>query len=279
VGASVNIVESLEHLSDDGIICMQFGEINYPQQPNRTARYVGTAKEAFRRLGIPGFEKHVLVATSPHFFQVSTVLIKKSPFSEGDVDRFLGAMRKVEGSRVRHAWGRRFDNGAVNHVIDLEGAELERWYASQSDDVTPITDDSPFFWHFARFKNVVAQLDRNLGELNVEDSIGERLLLVMLAVSTLFAALFLLIPFVGMRETWRSLPLKGRSALYFGALGLGFMFYEICLIQKLTLFLGYPTYSLTVTLMSILVSTGIGSLLTRYYAQRDRKSTRLNSSH
>jgi MFS family permease len=46
------------------------------------------------------------------------------------------------------------------------------------------------------------------------------------------------------------------------------MFYEISLIQKLTLLLGYPTYSLTVTLMSLLVFTGLGSLAAGLYARR-----------
>ena len=44
--------------------------------------------------------------------------------------------------------------------------------------------------------------------------------------------------------------------MYFAALGLGFMFFEITMIQRLVQFLGYPTYSLTVTLASMLVSTG-----------------------
>jgi MFS family permease len=44
-------------------------------------------------------------------------------------------------------------------------------------------------------------------------------------------------------------------------LGLGFMFFEITLIQRLILFLGFPTYSLSVTLASILIFTGVGSLL------------------
>jgi MFS family permease len=49
------------------------------------------------------------------------------------------------------------------------------------------------------------------------------------------------------------------------------MFFEVCLIQKLTLFLGYPTYSLSVTLFSLLVFSGIGSLASRRYAgQRNR---------
>jgi hypothetical protein len=52
---------------------------------------------------------------------------------------------------------------------------------------------------------------------------------------------------------------------------MGFMFFEISLIQKLTLFLGYPTYSLTVTLFGLLISTGCGSLLSeRFTDQRDR---------
>ena len=54
------------------------------------------------------------------------------------------------------------------------------------------------------------------------------------------------------------MPGKLDSGVFFAAVGLGFMIYEICLIQKLTLLLGHPTRSLTVTLMSLLVFTGIG---------------------
>ena len=73
--------------------------------------------------------------------------------------------------------------------------------------------------------------------------------------------MFLLAPFFFVRKEWRALPGKGISAVYFAALGLGFMFFEITMIQRLVRFLGYPTYSLTVTLASILVFTGIGALI------------------
>jgi MFS family permease len=69
------------------------------------------------------------------------------------------------------------------------------------------------------------------------------------------------LPFVRIRQTWSKLPRKRLSALYFSLLGLGFIFFEVTLIQRLTLFLGYPTYSLTVTLMALLVFTGIGAYL------------------
>ena len=69
------------------------------------------------------------------------------------------------------------------------------------------------------------------------------------------------------RESFAALPAKGWALVYFSAVGLGFMGFEITLIQKLTLFLGYPTYTLTVTLFALLVFSGIGSLLTERYAE------------
>ncbi len=58
------------------------------------------------------------------------------------------------------------------------------------------------------------------------------------------------------------MPHKLRAGVYFAALGTGFMFLEVSLIQKLTLFLGYPTHTLTVTLFALLLATGLGSLQT-----------------
>jgi hypothetical protein len=43
---------------------------------------------------------------------------------------------------------------------------------------------------------------------------------------------FLLLPFVVIRREWRRLPTKGTSAVYFAALGLGFMLFEITMIQQ-----------------------------------------------
>jgi hypothetical protein len=97
-------------------------------------------------------------------------------------------------------------------------------------------------------------------------------LLLLLAMAALLAVVFLLLPFFKIRKTWTALPRKGRSALYFACLGFGFLFFEITLIQKLTLFLGYPTYSLTVTLASILIFTGIGALLSERWKAQPMKA-------
>jgi len=148
----------------------------------------------------------------------------------------------------------------VTNAITLAPDALRDWYRGYPYDVRPITDDAPFFWHFVPFRATLsAAIGRSGGA--TEEGLGERLLLALLVFVTLFAAIALLTPLLLRRALWRTIPHKTAAGLYFAALGLGFMFLEVTLIQRLTLFLGYPTYSLTVTLFALLVSTGVGSLL------------------
>jgi hypothetical protein len=51
------------------------------------------------------------------------------------------------------------------------------------------------------------------------------------------------------------------SVVFFGAIGVGFLLLEIALIQRFVLFLGFPTYALSVVLFALLAFTGIGSLI------------------
>jgi hypothetical protein len=59
---------------------------------------------------------------------------------------------------------------------------------------------------------------------------------------------------VGMR-----VPQRGRFLLSFAGLGLGFMLIEMAVMQRFTLLLGQPVYTLAVGLAGLLVCTGTGS--------------------
>jgi spermidine synthase len=272
------VAEALGHLAPGGILCMQFGEVDYRTRPNRTARYLATARRAFAELGIHDFADRVLLATTVDFpIQLSTILLRAEPFTPAQIEAFRALVEKVPATTLRHAPGTPRDDGVVGRVITASDEDLEAVFDAWAYDVSPVSDDAPFFWHFARFRDVIAPGDHPLRRpIGPEDGRGETALLAMLGVSSLFAAAFLLIPFGLVGERWRRLPRRGTTALYFAALGLGFMFYEVALIQKLTLFLGRPTYTLTVTLFALLVSSGIGSLATgRYLDARDRALPRL----
>jgi hypothetical protein len=64
------------------------------------------------------------------------------------------------------------------------------------------------------------------------------------------------------------LRLRGRVLIYFGLLGLGFLFVEIPLMQRFILFLGQPIYAFTVVLAALLLFSGLGSLAAQWISPR-----------
>jgi hypothetical protein len=86
-------------------------------------------------------------------------------------------------------------------------------------------------------------------------------LVIMLVQSVAFASLLILAPLWRLRGGMVDVPRPLGYVLYFIALGLGFIFLEISFIQRFVLYLGYPTYALSVVLFSLLSFTGIGSSL------------------
>ena len=270
---------ALEHLEPGGILCAQFGEIDFDGKPNRTLRFLGTAREALAELGVGSFADHVLVGYSPGYkIGNATIMLRKEPFSRRDVDRFVASVGKVDRATAVYGLGALSDNGLIREVIELDGADRTTFYDAYPFKVGPIDDDSPFFWNFVPFMDVIGLADAD-ERLTMEEGIGERILLVFLVFATIFAAVFLLTPLLVARRTWRTIPFKLEAGIYFASLGLGFMLLEVSLIQKLTLFLGYPTYSLTVTLFALLVSAGLGSLLSeRLRGDRNRTLRRLGAT-
>ena len=84
-------------------------------------------------------------------------------------------------------------------------------------------------------------------------------ILFILALS----GLFIVAPLRGSAGPLAGAPWKMGVVGYFALVGLGFMFVEIVLLQKLTVFLGGPTYSMAVTLSSLLFFTGVGAAFSR----------------
>ncbi|HEY6557020.1 MAG TPA: hypothetical protein VI072_07090 [Polyangiaceae bacterium] len=269
------IRQSLAHLTPRGIVCTQFGEFSHDSRPNRTTRYLATARAAFADEGTPDFARHALVASTEGLgaLKESAILLGKDTFTDAEVARFTEhAQRSVNEGAVRYAPGMPANDSPITQAILVPDRDLERWHTHQPYAVHAIRDDAPFFWHFARFSDAIeAPLPVDGKMIDPEDAIAEQVTLAFLVLATLFAGCFLLVPLFTIRKVWKELPHKAAALAYFAALGLGFMFLEVALIQKLTLLLGYPTYALSVTLCGLLVFSGIGSLLSsRYSAERNR---------
>jgi hypothetical protein len=83
--------------------------------------------------------------------------------------------------------------------------------------------------------------------------------MTLLGISTALVAIFVVGPLI-VAGRGQARP-RGWVAwlVYFGALGAGFMLIEVSVLQNFVLLLGHPVYSLTVTLFSLLLGTGLGA--------------------
>jgi hypothetical protein len=228
-----------------------------------------TARKAFEQLGVSDVGAHMIV--SPYITNasgdLSTIMLKRTPFTTGDVDRFETALGRVPLSQLSWAPGKPPGDGIVAELVGAhDDARADAIAATYPRRIDAVSDDGPFFWHFSGFGDVLSHYFESIKAGDPELLLGERVLVLLLGFAVLYAAVFLLVPFFFVRREWKVLPAKPLSALYFAALGLGFIFFEVTMIQRLVLYLGYPTYSLTVTLASLLVFTGLGSLLSQRLA-------------
>jgi hypothetical protein len=85
---------------------------------------------------------------------------------------------------------------------------------------------------------------------------------MVLAISLLAVLLFLVIPLARGARGQQPRPVR---LLYFIAVGLGYILVEIAFIQRFVLFLGHPVYALTVVVFLLLLSSGAGSMVSRWW--------------
>ena len=271
------IAESWAHLSPDGMVVAQFGDFDFESRPTRTARYLVTAREAVPEFREPGvFAEHAMLmveSSSPDtegisFGRASTIMLSRPPIDAEAATRLAGYIPQVAGARAVHLpGGGGTGEGLTSQLITADQATVDRLVADYPFDIGAITDDRPFFWHFTPYSDVLTQFSR--GYEDSEIAIGERLLLMLLAVAVVTAALLLFVPFVASRIVARRHPEarqasprvlgRWRLLVYFAALGLGFMIVEISMIQRFALLLGYPTLSLSVSLFTLLIATAVGA--------------------
>jgi hypothetical protein len=139
-----------------------------------------------------------------------------------------------------------------------------RFMADYLFDIQPISDEKPFFHYYLKVKNIKA-IYRMMGE-KWQYFIEEGYLLPVLFFQVLVVStVLILLPFIRLKRkeaaTAGQNPLRALS--YFAFLGIGYLFVEIAFIQKMILSLENPSYAASTVIASVLISSGIGSLLSR----------------
>jgi len=260
--------EYLKHLNPQGMLSINLFII---PPPRTELRLLNTLIEALEAIGLREAERHIAAIRT---WGTITLLAKKSPLSISDI-------AKVK----KFAADRRFDliyypgisEGETNLYVRMPSNEYfsafkallssearEQFIEKYIFDIRPVYDENPFFHYYLKLKNVreIYRLMGNKWQYFIEEGY---LLPVIFAQVVLLSFILVFLPVI---------RFKGRSDIniglipllaYFACLGLGFMFVEISFVQKIILSLENPSYAVAAVLASMLISSGIGSLLSQHF--------------
>lgn len=249
-----------DHLSDSGVLSISRWYL--PDRPAETLRLVTTGLAGWEMAGVADPRQNVAVIAmlDPARAQtegLSTTLFKKEPFTAEEVAR-LQAVSEEFGFTVLYAPGLEPFEEVGYFIVDPDHDAFVRAYPL---DISPATDNRPFFFNLILLGDL---LDPALSGSGVYRTSMEAItiLFAVIGVTAALSALFILVPlWVGSRHGGRrglARPTPATLA-YFGGLGLAFMMVEIPTMQKLTVYLGQPVYSLAVVLFSLLLFSGLGA--------------------
>ena len=142
-------------------------------------------------------------------------------------------------------------------------------------DLTPVTDYSPFFTMIR--KNLKPHqigkengLDANTAYLlNTQLNNGYPKdwlhLIVVAAVSIVFALIFILLPIMKTNIRKTAWPGMSRDITYFACLGLGFIMLQVVFIQLFHKLIGFPVHTFVLVISTMLLSAGLGSMYSQKF--------------
>jgi len=267
-------IDYINHLNENGILSFTRFILKPPRQ---TIRLVSLALEASKRLNIINPEDKLAIIAKGKF---ANFLFKKSAFTQKE----LSTIRKIctqNGFKVIYLPQLNMQQNEnkdliydsnVNKVFNwiIKHPNKEALYEEYLFDISPPTDDKPFFFFtvkpkdFFKFKELTNNM---LGyQPRIALDLPTLMLIILLIIAIIFAGAFIILPLIiKRRASLNDLKENSTMLLYFACLGAGFIIVEISLMQKFILFLGHPIYSTTVILFSLLVFCGIGSRITNSF--------------
>lgn len=246
----------LEHLRPGGVLSFTRWGFDPPRE---SLRLVSVANEAFDRLGRRDHARRYIVVREGRatgWGARDTVLIARDGFTSTDVA--LGKEKIREGNLTAAYLPDEEIPGDFTRF--LRTADPKQFIRSYRYDISPVTDDRPFFFYTARLRDALRPFSAA-----ADYKINRAIVLLLTAVLAGIAAtaIILLLPRVLLNAT---LPHDSDTLwflVFFVAIGVAYTIVQVALIQRFVVYLGHPTYAVTVVVFAMLIISGIGSLFSR----------------
>lgn len=229
-----------------------------------TGRIISLATKVLIDVGILEPAKHIILVTHNN---IASLVISRNPYSEYELELINRAVCDLKFEFAIHPlFGSQ--NYLLNKIVSSDSdSSLENSINSSNLNYSPPTDDNPYFFNMLKLNSVFSYLiQHKLNDGVIEGNLIASLLLLILLICLIIISIFTILIPIKIRNKEKKFfrkinKQKKFAALYFVLIGAGFMLTEIGLIQKLTTLLTHPLYALGLLLFGMILSTGIGSLL------------------
>ena len=248
--------EYFEHLKPDGMIAVTRWEF---REPREALRVVAVAMEALHDLGVAKPQRNFIVASQGPLNEDGipvVVLAKKTPFTAAEESAVKDHLDRYDELDPLYLPSQALRNPFSDLISSNDASEFAKGYPY---NVAPVDDNAPFFFFTLKAGQILGTHEGIDWKVNL----GVLVLLLVLVISLAAVFCFLVLPLALKGSRQSPVPL-----FYFIAVGLGYILVEIAFIQRFVLFLGHPTYALTVVIFLLMLSSGAGSLLSRRWLRR-----------
>jgi hypothetical protein len=234
-------------------------------------KLVSTILEALESLGIEDPASRLVVFRTLETF---SIILKKGPFVDGEiklVKDFLESRRfdLIHYPRMAPEEANlfnRFPEPVYYNLVSamLDSGRRQMVFEGYLFDITPSSDERPFFHHFFKLGNLTEVVEGVGGKWQILLE-GGYLLPFVFAQALVASVVLIVLPLFRKERVDRTGAVRGHGPvlIYFFLVGVGFMFVEITLIQKFILFLEHPEFAFSAVVSILLVSSGVGSFLSQ----------------
>src|ERR1700680_5126575 len=253
--------EYFDHLKPEGMIAITRWEF---RQPREALRVVSVAMDALHRLGVADPARNFIVASEGDLDEDGipvVVLAKKTAFTAEEESTVRAHMAQYPELTVLYLPSQPENNPFSSLIASNDPYRFAQGYAF---NVTPVSDNAPFFFFTLKAGQILGQEGLERG-VDWKVNLGVLVLLLVLVIAFAAVLVFLILPLALQNEKARGVPWR---LLFFVAVGLGYILVEMAFIQRFVLFLGHPTYALTVVIFLLMLSSGAGSLFSRRWLLR-----------
>lgn len=258
----------MNHLSDTGIL-MVSRWLQLP--PTEEARVGALAVAALEGYTLQP-RQNILVLRS---FSTVLLVIKRTPFTRYEIEIAKGFAAERQYDWIAYPGMRADESNRFNVLRDDDHYRVFQQllvpnlrtplFESYSYDITPPTDDRPFFFHFFKWEQT-PQVLQLLGKVwQPFGGSGYLILFALLTLTLVASGGLILLPLLGAE---RGNAGGRRLLVYFACLGMGFLFVEIPLIQRFILFLDHPVYAFATVIFTLLIASGAASSISERLPHR-----------